>query len=108
MNYIKKIPTLRFQEFNDEWHEKKLGDVGELINGLTYSPNDIRREGLLVLRSSNMQNDSLDYADCVYVGNNTKANVARIGDIIICVRNGSEKLIGKNEIIKKTIFAPVK
>ena len=27
-------PKLRFKEFNDEWQVKKLGDIGELRNGI--------------------------------------------------------------------------
>ena len=31
-----------------EWDKKKLGELGEVIAGLTYSPSDVRKEGLLV------------------------------------------------------------
>ena len=40
----------------EEWEVKRLGDIGEVINGLTYSPKDVNLEGTLVLRSSNVQN----------------------------------------------------
>lgn len=95
-----KIPKIRFSEFKDGWQLKRLGDVGLILNGLTYSPNDIVNEGLLVLRSSNIQNNKITYDDCVYVRDNIKkANIAKKGDIIICVRNGSKNLIGKNAIV---------
>jgi len=88
-------------ETNDGiWEEKELIKLGELINGLTYSPEDVRDKGLLVLRSSNIQNGSIDLNDCVFVRPDIKgANLSKPNDILICVRNGSKALIGKNAII---------
>lgn len=100
------IPEIRFPEFvNDgEWEEKKLSKLGNLINGLTYSPNDIREKGLLVLRSSNVQNGQIVLNDCVYVTPEIKgANLTQADDILVCIRNGSKALIGKNAIIPKDI-----
>ena len=98
------VPKLRFPEFakTGEWEEKKLGELGELISGLTYSPDDIRDKGLLVLRSSNIKNNSILLDDNVYVREDINgANLSAINDILICVRNGSKNLIGKNAIIPK-------
>lgn len=100
------VPKLRFKEFekDGEWVEMTLSKLGNLIGGLTYSPNDIRNEGLLVLRSSNIQNGLIDLNDCVYVTTEVKgANLIQPNDILICVRNGSKSLIGKNAIIPKDI-----
>ncbi|MEZ9435065.1 restriction endonuclease subunit S [Vibrio lentus] len=95
-------PTLRFKaddgsEFPD-WEEKKLGGVGSIVSGLTYSPENVVEHGTLVLRSSNIQNDQLSFQDNVYV-NADKFNPVMEGDILICVRNGSKNLIGKNALI---------
>lgn len=95
---------LRFKD-NDgsdyaDWEEKRLGDVGKIVSGLTYSPNDIVDEenGVLVLRSSNVQDGKLSFDDNVYVkGDNF--NPVQKEDVLICVRNGSKRLIGKNAII---------
>jgi type I restriction enzyme S subunit len=100
------VPKLRFPEFqNDgEWEVKKLNDLGFLINGLTYSPEDVRGKGLLVLRSSNIQNGIIDLKDCVYVREDIKgANLIESKDILVCIRNGSKELIGKNAIIPNDI-----
>ena len=83
-----------------EWEEKRLGDVGKIVSGLTYSPNDIVDEGTLVLRSSNVHNRRLHFNDNVYVKVD-KYNPVKENDILICVRNGSKRLIGKNAIIDK-------
>lgn len=97
-----KVPKLRFKEFKGEWEIKELNELGNLINGLTYSPSDVRGKGLLVLRSSNIQNGIIDLNDCVYVRTDIKgANLSKPNDILVCVRNGSKVLIGKNAIIPK-------
>ncbi len=98
------VPRLRFPEFRDagEWEEKRLRGLGTLISGLTYSPKDVRDGGLLVLRSSNIQNGEITLDDCVYVRRDVNsANLTQPDDILICVRNGSRSLIGKNAIAPK-------
>jgi type I restriction enzyme, S subunit len=100
--YGEKQPRLRFAEFLDaeNWEETRLGKMGELVSGLTYSPDDVRDSGLLVLRSSNVQDGKISLADCVYVDPNIKgANWSVSDDILICVRNGSAALIGKSALI---------
>ncbi|WP_291064773.1 MULTISPECIES: restriction endonuclease subunit S [unclassified Empedobacter] len=97
---VAKVPNLRFTEFTEEWETKKLGEIGEIVNGLTYSPNDIAENGVLVLRSSNVQNRSLAFEDNVYVRTDNY-NPVQENDILICVRNGSKNLIGKNALINK-------
>lgn len=95
-------PRLRFPEFQDaeDWAETRLGQMGNLVSGLTYSPDDVRDKGLLVLRSSNIQDGKISLADCVYVDSSIKgANLSAANDILICVRNGSLALIGKNALI---------
>jgi type I restriction enzyme S subunit len=96
----KRKPNLRFTDFKEDWVFKKLGDVGALISGLTYSPKDIGSNGVLVLRSSNVQKGVLVFDDNVYV-NSVKYNPVFENDILICVRNGSKNLIGKNALITK-------
>ncbi len=97
-----KVPKYRFKEFekDGEWEIKELNKLGDLINGLTYSPEDVRENGLLVLRSSNVQNGLIALNDCVYVRTDIQgANFSKPNDILVCVRNGSKNLIGKNAII---------
>ena len=100
MEEHKRIPKLRFAEFSGEWERKYLEDIGEVVNGLTYSPSDIDDNGILVLRSSNIQSSRLIFDDNVYV-KVTDFNSVRENDILICVRNGSRRLIGKNALITR-------
>ena len=50
------------------WCWCRLGELGDTNIGLTYKPSDKTVSvGVLVLRSSNIQEGVMDYADCVYV-----------------------------------------
>lgn len=60
---MNKVPKLRFKEFNREWEEKSLNDITELIDGdrgKNYpNENDIKKEGILFLSTSNFFNNKL-------------------------------------------------
>lgn len=95
-------------EVPENWVIRRFKNLGICRNGLTYSPADLcdETEGTLVLRSSNIQNGVLDYKDTVYVNCDINPNImVKDGDILICSRNGSAKLIGKNALISKDIHA---
>ncbi len=65
-----------------DWEEKKLGEVGEIVTDLTYSPDDINQDGVLVLRSSKIQNRKITFQDNVFVKTN-KFNEVEINDILM-------------------------
>ena len=95
---------MRFPEFSGEWEYKSLGEIGESFIGLTYSPSDVVKEGgTIVFRSSNIQDGVIDYGDLVRVSKKIKDSIiTRDGDLLICARNGSTRLIGKNALLKKS------
>ena len=97
------VPALRFPEFNGEWNKHSLGEIGETIIGLTYKPSDVvENNGIIVFRSSNIKNGIIDYSDLVRVNKQIKDRIiTKENDILVCARNGSQRLIGKNAIIKK-------
>ena len=82
-------------EIPNHWEVVPLKRTGSFENGLTYSPNDIRDKGYIVLRSSNIQNSKMNYEDTVYVESVPNDLLVKKGDIIICSRNGSASLVGK-------------
>ena len=90
-------------EIPDDWEVKKLKYLGDAIIGLTYSPEDIvdqDEKGTLVLRSSNIQDGKMAYNDNVYVNKEIPEKLmVKRGDILICSRNGSRDLIGKNVLL---------
>ena len=79
----------------------KLSDIATYFNGLTYKPENVAEEGTIVLRSSNIQNSQLDFADTVLVDCAIKERLmVQENDILMCSRNGSAKLVGKVALIK--------
>ena len=89
-------------EIPKHWEVARLKNIGICFGGLTYNPNDIcnEDEGILVLRSSNVRNGKLDFGDRVYIRMNIPEKlITKKGDILVCSRNGSRNLIGKNALI---------
>ena len=85
-----------------DWQLTKLKYLGDAIIGLTYSPSEIvdKGEGILVLGWSIVQNKRITFDDNVYVKKEiSKKLLTRKDDILICSRNGSRNLIGKNALI---------
>ncbi len=94
ISWIGKIPQ--------HWEVRRLKYIGTAKNGLTYSPDDVADDGIMVLRSSNVQNGKLSFEDNVYVNMKIKENLLlQEDDILICSRNGSRNLIGKCALIDK-------
>ena len=95
IEWIGKIPT--------DWSVIRLKYLGSAGNGLTYSPQNMTDEsGTLILRSSNIQHGEIVNADNVYVNSSvSKSLILKKDDLLICSRNGSKDLIGKNALINK-------
>lgn len=95
-------------EIPADWEVVKMKNLGKCRNGLTYSPDNLvsKEEGTLVLRSSNIKDGKLSFVDNVYVNSEIKDDLmVKAGDILICSRNGSRALIGKNALIPEDLNA---
>ena len=56
-----------------------------------------------MFRSSNIQDGCIDYKDIVRVNKKVRENlITKNGDLLICARNGSSRLIGKNALLHRT------
>ena len=93
----KPLPPIKDDEkpfdIPDSWQWVRLGEIGETNIGLTYSLENISNDGTIVLRSGNIQNGKMDYADIVKVNLEIpESKFCCRGDILICARNGSKKL----------------
>lgn len=85
----------------NRYKKKKLSEIAVYFNGLTYKPENVSDEGMIVLRSSNIQNGQLDFEDVVRVDCAVKEKfVVKENDILMCSRNGSSRLVGKVALIK--------
>lgn len=107
LNKLKKVLLekifrlkLRFNLNGDlckQWEIKKLGDLGKFYRGHLYTSKDMSSEGLLVLRSSNIVGNKINYDSLQFVNNKCKEEIElKNGDIIICMSSGSKELVGKN------------
>src|SRR5699024_4580839 len=89
------------------WSVKKVKYLGRALIGLTYTPSQQvgPAEGwTLVLRENNIQNECIDLTDNVYVHGPIPHDLrVRSGDILICARNGSARLIGKSAILDSSL-----
>ena len=102
-------PRVRFRGFEGEWKRVKFTDLAEIYRGLTYSPNSIMENGVRVLRSSNIDEDSfVTSKDDVFVSSNCiNVRYVKAGNILITAANGSPRLIGKHAIVKNTDSIPM-
>jgi type I restriction enzyme S subunit len=94
-------------EIPEHWEMVKLKFLGKSLIGLSYQPEDVvddETKGILVLRSSNIQDGKLSLEDNIYVTSKVKPEIVlKEGDILLCSRNGSRSLIGKNITITKEL-----
>ncbi len=100
----KPLPPIKAEEIPfaipNTWKWVRLGEIGETRIGLTYNPTDIAGNGTPVLRANNIQNGKMIYDDLVYVKRPVpRAKICDKGDILICVRNGSARLVGKTAVV---------
>ena len=85
---------------NEHSAEKRLGEICESNIGLTYNPQDVSSNGVIVLRSSNIQDGNLDFNDTVKVNCKIPERcLVQNGNVLVCVRNGSKNLLGKSAYI---------
>ena len=86
---------------NNSWEQRKFSDLAETRRGLTYSPTNIRNEGIRVLRSSNIDEEYFVKSDDDVFVEKECVNIpyAKNGDILITSANGSSRLVGKHAII---------
>ena len=104
-NHIQRLSSEISQKIDTkilpaDWSARSLGQIGQCLIGLTYDTRNVGDDGILVLRSSNIGNDTLQFDDCVFVNMEVGERlIVRENDLLICVRNGSRSLIGKCALI---------
>ena len=98
---LTREPRCFLGSFDFSWEQRKFSDVVATRRGLTYKPSDIRKNGVRVLRSSNIAEDSfaLSDEDVFVVREAVNIDCARANDILITAANGSSRLVGKHTII---------
>jgi type I restriction enzyme S subunit len=90
------------REIPEGWEVGTLKNISELIRGVSYSKNDIRKaddEGVIpILRATNITENVIDLDNMVYVPNQfvSSTQILNKYDILITMSSGSIEHIGKN------------
>ena len=96
------------EELSSGWPMVKLGEVCELIRGITYSKEDeVEENGYYVLRANNINLDgTLNFDEVKQISKKVNLNEnkkLKKGDIFICLASGSKEHIGKVAFIDNDI-----
>lgn len=90
-NIQKKVPEIRFSGFDDDWEQRKLGDITNYLKGYAFKSKDYQNKGYRIVRVSDLGKDSIKQSsDSIFVSE----QVAKQQD---------KYLIKANEIIITTV-----
>lgn len=82
---MRKVPKLRFKEFSDEWKEKKLGEISEIIMGQSPDSKNYNEKNIgLPLIQGNADCKNRKVYPRLYTSEITKESIPN--DIIMTVR----------------------
>ena len=104
------LPAIKVEEIKGEipfeipnnWKWTEIKNIATIIAGTSFDKNDIKDEGIRIIRGGNIQNNKLQLrADDVFVPDyyeDSNKNLNK-GDVIIVASTGSKEAIGKPAII---------
>ena len=100
---------IRLPGFSEEWVEKKLGEIGKCLRGVSYKPEiDLLSYknscSFILLRSNNIQAQKLCLSDIQLIRGTIvkQIQILKIEDVLICMANGSKELVGKSCLFNKS------
>jgi len=95
-------------ELPDDWHLSTIGEVAEIIRGVTYSKADTLsatdKDAIPLLRATNLEVDSIDFEDMVYVPKRVvkTQQFLKLNDIFLAASSGSISVVGKSAQVVET------
>ncbi|MBE6486784.1 MAG: restriction endonuclease subunit S [Methanosphaera stadtmanae] len=92
------------------WKKVPLNDLGIFYRGLSYNKDEVVEKGNVVLRSNNIKDNQLNFSpnELQYVSKEIKPELLlQKKDIVICMNNGSKKLVGKSAEYNENITLPI-
>jgi len=90
------------REIPEGWEVGTIGDIAELVRGVTYGSDDIKSQSacevIPILRATNISGNVIDLNNMVYVPKQNVSNTQLLNkyDILITMSSGSKEHIGKN------------
>ncbi len=104
----KTLPDILEEEVSfdipETWKWIRLGEIVEIISGVSYDKKDVCKEGIRVLRGGNIQSTLVKAEDddvFLPIGYYDDSKQVRIGDILYVASTGSKAVIGKPGFIDK-------
>ena len=77
------------------WKCVKLGDVCTFLNGFAFDSKDFQKEGIPIIRISNIGKESIDLSNCVYSKDILSSNFEVIdGDLLIAMSGATTGKMG--------------
>ena len=92
----------------ETWKSSTIGEVADIVRGVTYSKGDTLsatdNDAVPLLRATNLEVDSIDFEDMVYVPKRVvKAQqFLQLDDIFLAASSGSISVVGKSAQVVKT------
>ena len=105
---LDSLETRPVTELPDRWRWSIIGEVADIVRGVTYSKADTLsatdKDAVPLLRATNLEVDSIDFEDMVYVPKRVvKAQqFLQLGDIFLAASSGSISVVGKSAQVVKT------
>jgi len=100
--------TRRMTDLPNGWKLSTIGEVSEIIRGVTYSKADTLsasdKDAIPLLRATNLEVDSINFEDLVYVPKRVVKThqILRLNDIFLAASSGSISVVGKSAQVIKT------
>lgn len=99
----KNVPVLRFSEFNEDWTEKRLGEVTTKVGSgstPTGGTKVYQNSGIIFIRSQNVIDNQLNLNDVTFISDeiNSKmeGSIVKASDILLNITGGS---IGRSCVV---------
>lgn len=103
---IKKVPTIRFKGFTDDWEQRKLGELFSSLQNNTFSREDLNDEngmaqnihyGDVLIKYDeclDVSKEKLDYIDKIYIVNKFQKSFLKNGDVVVA-DTAEDETVGK-------------
>ena len=95
-------------ELPNDWKYSTIGEVAEIVRGVTYSKGDTLSatdiDAVPLLRATNLEVDSIDFNDMVYVPKRVvkPQQFLQVNDVFLAASSGSISVVGKSAQVVKT------
>ena len=94
------IPQIRFKDFDEEWEEKKLGEMGTTYNGLSGKTKEDfgHGKGKFITYMNVFSNSisNIDMTDSIEIDHNQ--NSVKYGDVFFTVSSETPNEVGMSSV----------